>query len=267
MVPDKGGVLRMTRARGAGPAPVSAPCWLALPPDTRSRVTSQAHSSGGGVRASHRERRERLRRAVHTATVLDDGSVLVAGGCLVDGCGTASADAFLVDGPATTATGALRQARDAHTATLLPGGRVLVAGGFASEGRPALASAGTTPRATWTPTGPMATARGGHAANHGSERPPSWSQAAGVSSRTYTERRAPRSSTRQRGPSGPVHACPSPSTGRRRKPARWARPGDRRPVCPRGRERHGCPGRLRRHPHPCRPDAPAQVQARQRGSA
>ena len=68
-------------------------------------------------------------RNEHTATLLPNGQVLVAGGqgCYLGPC----ASAELYD-PATgmwTATGSLAAARWGHTATLLPNGQVLVAGG------------------------------------------------------------------------------------------------------------------------------------------
>ena len=65
----------------------------------------------------------------HTATLLPNGQVLVAGG---DGITGHLATAELYD-PATgmwTATGSMATARFFHTATLLPNGQVLVAGGF-----------------------------------------------------------------------------------------------------------------------------------------
>ncbi|MGB7749167.1 MAG: kelch repeat-containing protein [Verrucomicrobiia bacterium] len=67
-------------------------------------------------------------RAHHTATLLPNGKVLVAGGYNF----SYPASAELYD-PATgkwTTSGALKTARDLHTATLLPNGQVLVAGGI-----------------------------------------------------------------------------------------------------------------------------------------
>ena len=105
-------------------------------------------------------------RAAHTATALADGHVLVAGGCVEDGCTVATNSAALLTPAGPRAIPPLATARDAHTATLLDDGRVLVVGGFEGEGRPALGAAEIfDPRTDrWTPTGSLSLGRGGHAA-------------------------------------------------------------------------------------------------------
>ena len=67
-------------------------------------------------------------RDYHTATLLPNGKVLVAGG--VDNTDVlASAELYDPASGTWTATGSLATARYYHTATLLPNGKVLVAGG------------------------------------------------------------------------------------------------------------------------------------------
>ena len=65
-------------------------------------------------------------RMGHTATLLQDGTVLVAGGSL--GGALASAELYHPDTGTWTATASMINPR-AGTATLLPDGRVLVTGG------------------------------------------------------------------------------------------------------------------------------------------
>ena len=126
-------------------------------------------------------------RAAHTATVLSDGVVLVAGGCVVDGCTTASAEAFAVASGIGSRLGDMATPRDSHTATLLPSGGVLVTGGFTAEGTAPQSSAELFDSTTgaWRTVGSMSVGRGGHAAatlgNGGVAVVGGW-----VRSRTYT---------------------------------------------------------------------------------
>jgi hypothetical protein len=99
-------------------------------------------------------------RQAHTATGLNNGLVLLAGG--IDQGGHALASAELFD-PTTghfTATGALIVARSFHSATLLPSGQVLIAGGE-GIGDGALSSAELYDSTTgkFTPTASMSFAR------------------------------------------------------------------------------------------------------------
>ena len=71
-------------------------------------------------------------REEHTATLLGDGRVLVAGGFAYDQQNRRIPTAEMYD-PATGiwgSAGSLRDARSGHTATLLKDGRVLVTGGL-----------------------------------------------------------------------------------------------------------------------------------------
>jgi hypothetical protein len=64
----------------------------------------------------------------HTATLLPDGNVLMAGGYGDPG----SAELYDPAAGTFTATGRMTATRSGHTATLLPNGKVLIAGGDAS---------------------------------------------------------------------------------------------------------------------------------------
>lgn len=78
-------------------------------------------------------------RAVHSATRLRDGRILVAGGCSTNGCdlgsaGGATAELFDPVQGRFEPTGSLTVSRDDHAAALLPDGRVMLFGGWAATG-------------------------------------------------------------------------------------------------------------------------------------
>jgi CSLREA domain-containing protein len=98
----------------------------------------------------------------HTATLLDDGRVLVVGGGLFS---AATCEVYDPSDARFHGTGPMSSARVAHTATLLPGGRVLAVGGrnFAG-GVLGTAELYDPLLGTWSPTGGMATSRHLHTA-------------------------------------------------------------------------------------------------------
>jgi len=105
-------------------------------------------------------------RESHTATLLRNGTVLIAGG--TDGLGNVRASAEIYN-PATnrwTPAGSMATPRLGQTATLLASGKVLVAGGEASPDPSTQASAELYDPATktWSPAAAMLGPRVGHTA-------------------------------------------------------------------------------------------------------
>ncbi len=100
------------------------------------------------------------RRGSHTATLLNNGKVLVTGG-FVTGGGLSSCELYESTNGAWSFTGSLTNARYLHTATLLTNGMVLVAGGFSSSAGAPIATAElyNPSTGTWTPTGSMSVPR------------------------------------------------------------------------------------------------------------
>jgi phosphohistidine swiveling domain-containing protein len=88
----------------------------------RSVEVTHASGSGSGTRTTTGSMT--VARTGHTATLLANGQVLVAGGSF-----DTSAELYDPSSGIWTPTGSLTVARFAHTATLLPNGQVLVAGG------------------------------------------------------------------------------------------------------------------------------------------
>ena len=102
-------------------------------------------------------------REFHTATLLSNGKVLVAGGFGASGF-LASAELYDPANGTWSGTGALATAREFHTATLLPNGKVLVAGGIGAGGVLASAELYDPTTGTWSATGSLNYARGDHTA-------------------------------------------------------------------------------------------------------
>jgi WD40 repeat protein len=100
-------------------------------------------------------------REYHTATLLPNGKVLIAGGS--NGAYLSSAELYDPTNGTFIATGSLGTARDLHTTTLLPNGKVLIAGGYNGASLTSAQLYDPT-SGTFTATGSLGTARYFHTA-------------------------------------------------------------------------------------------------------
>jgi hypothetical protein len=102
-----------------------------------------------------------------SATRLDDGRVLIAGGGLglSGNAAIAAAELYEVAGGTLTATGSLAFATRDHSATLLTDGTVLIAGGYSSNTFRSSAELYSPLSTTFTSVGGLVTARAEHTAN------------------------------------------------------------------------------------------------------
>jgi WD40 repeat protein len=98
-------------------------------------------------------------RSNHTATLLSDARVLIAGGS-----GDASAELYDPKSGTFSPTGSMTADRSYHTATRLSDGRVLIAGGIGNGVENSSAELYDPKTGTFSLTGPMAAARKFHTA-------------------------------------------------------------------------------------------------------
>lgn len=97
-------------------------------------------------------------RSGHTATLLPNGQVLIAGGLVTN------SELFNPADGSWTTTGSLNRQHFGHTATLLLNGKVLVAGGYGSSSATGFTETYDPVSGLWTTNGSMTTSRASHAA-------------------------------------------------------------------------------------------------------
>ena len=119
--------------------------WLVTPVFNSAALAAQWTTTGSMTDA----------RSRHTATLFQNGTVLVAGGVP----NLATAELYNPTAGTWSAAGSMAVARSQHTATLLPNGKVLVAGGSDPTAELYDPTANT-----WSATASMADARGNHTA-------------------------------------------------------------------------------------------------------
>jgi hypothetical protein len=103
-------------------------------------------------------------RSQHSATLLADGRVLIAGGGTGNASGLPSTEIYDPNTGTFRAAAPMTVARRMHTATLLPDDRVLIVGGYGAGGALATAELFDPRTGNFTATGSLNNARGGHTA-------------------------------------------------------------------------------------------------------
>jgi len=121
------------------------------------------HAGGCGGGAWHAADLMHQARVGHTATLLDDGRVLVAGGFDDTAGFLGSAEVYDPESGTWSPAAGLACGRTGHTATLLDGGGVLVAGGAADGGGVATVEVYDPVADRWSESAPMSTPRAHHA--------------------------------------------------------------------------------------------------------
>ena len=143
--------------------------WLFLPMLLAMLGSALAADAGGPASTSHLQRLADMPqpRAAHSATLLPDGRVLLAGGCHAAGCEEGiSGDALLFD-PKTrsfAATGALVEPRVGHRALRLRNGSVVLIGGWTPSGASKLVEVYDPAAGTFSRQGALLQARDGFSA-------------------------------------------------------------------------------------------------------
>lgn len=103
------------------------------------------------------------KRAAHTATLLDNGKVLITGGFVSKGGALSSVELFDPTNNTFISAKSLTVARASHTATLLPNGKILIAGGYNGDYLDSVEIFDLTTN-RFISAGRMVTARSGHVA-------------------------------------------------------------------------------------------------------